>query len=632
MAAADTATSLERRQRGARDRLLDLVLVGETAPLQDLAAWVEPPVVTFGGSTRLLVEDTQVGVAYEIRDEEGAPRRDAQGTAVDMPVEGNGGTVAFPLAGIEEEATFTVLARKLAGPGFGALSGRSAFLHARPAVRVGLATGLAAWIRPVPTEAPPLIDHRAAVDVEIEDSQEGVDYRLVHHPAAEPAEPADLASLDEDSVVSATPWTRGNGSNIVLSSQPLTADMLLRVRCLKTFEDGRQETNLLLRRLPVLVRADRTLEPVPRPDGPLAHGDTPALHFDPAERSVAYRVHLRPLREAEFRPGATGTGFLRIPVVGAPDVVISAPDWPADWPDPAGFSAPGTYSGTSGAPVDLPLPALADDTLVVVEARKIHNEAIAGAPTASTVALAAMLVFLVAPNPRPLLRLELAATAAGSTGPLTVHGGQPGVAYHFRVAPDGPDVPMAAYAHRRDEADPRLNKGLGQLWLGIDFVLAPDPIMDPGDIPRAARPPAPPRLDAPQLAFGSELLVTATKARTGVAAPIAPTVRLDAPPAVALLTPSIAPGTPARVQVTASRASETYTLQVGGAVPAAAVRGTGADLTLTSPPLDRSTSIDVLVTTADAALPVTWRFGFSVTVAPVRVPRSTPPGTSPDPA
>ena len=89
---------------------------------------------------------------------------------------------------------------------------------------------------------------------------------------------------------------------------------------------------LLVRDLPVLVRADlgRSVRRVP--NGPVAHAAKPSLRIDPAEPSVAYRLHLRPLREAEFRPGASGPGLLWVPAEGGEEVVIAAPQLPSPSP------------------------------------------------------------------------------------------------------------------------------------------------------------------------------------------------------------------------------------------------------------------------------------------------------------
>ena len=79
---------------------------------------------------------------------------------------------------------------------------------------------------------------------------------------------------------------------------------------------------------------------------------------------------------------------------------------------------------------------------------------------------------------------------------MQVSGGQPGVFYHFRSDPGGTDIALPAYFHKRDEADDRFNKGLGQLAIEVDLAIAADP--PPGgpsvahqprrDPPRAAHP------------------------------------------------------------------------------------------------------------------------------------------------
>src|SRR4051812_30116942 len=109
-------TALDRQVRGARDRLLDLLLLGETAPLQDVPAKVDPAIVALGGSAVVQVEESQPDVTYELRDKDGAPRPGTGGAPPAAPLPGDGGTIGFPLAGLNDGATFTILARKRTGP------------------------------------------------------------------------------------------------------------------------------------------------------------------------------------------------------------------------------------------------------------------------------------------------------------------------------------------------------------------------------------------------------------------------------------------------------------------------------------------------------------------------------------
>jgi hypothetical protein len=185
------------------------------------------------------------------------------------------------------------------------------------------------------------------------------------------------------------------------------------------------------------------------------------------------------------------------------------------------------------------------------------------------------------------------------------------------VLPDGPDLPEAAYVHRRDDDDPRHNKGLGQLWLGIDLVVAPDPLnpREPG--PPEELPPVPPRLDTPLLAFGTALAPQAVRARTGVGAPLGGNAAIEAPPAVDFQGPVLPPGAAARLTVRASRPTDLYTLRIAGRDVSGPQAGTGSDLVLTSPALAGDTILELgVVDTAAAPIAVERVLRRAVAVLP----------------
>jgi hypothetical protein len=117
---------LQVRVRDARDRLLDLLEIGETYPLQDLAVQSEQPTVAFNTTSRIGIANSQQGVVYQLCDANKTPvtRPPVNGQGEEAPVtaEGNGAALYLETPPVREQVTFTIHARKLQ-------SGRAAYLH-----------------------------------------------------------------------------------------------------------------------------------------------------------------------------------------------------------------------------------------------------------------------------------------------------------------------------------------------------------------------------------------------------------------------------------------------------------------------------------------------------------------------
>ena len=128
-----TTPDLQVRVRAARDRLLDLLGLGETYPLQDLAVQSEQPTVEFNTTARICIANSQQGVVYQLCDANKTPVTrppvDGQGEEVPVTAEGNGATLYLETPPIRGQVTFTIHASKVQ-------SGRAAYLH--QVVLVGL--------------------------------------------------------------------------------------------------------------------------------------------------------------------------------------------------------------------------------------------------------------------------------------------------------------------------------------------------------------------------------------------------------------------------------------------------------------------------------------------------------------
>jgi len=201
-----------------------------------------------------------------------------------------------------------------------------------------------------------------------------------------------------------------------------------------------------------------------------------------------------------------------------------------------------------------------------------------------------------------------------------VAGGQPGVFYYFSDAKSATDVGRPAYFHQRDDRDASVNKGLEQLAVRIDGVVAdnPDPAALAANADPGSRAPRLPRIDIDALPAGTSLNVRAVKAQTGAGVPMTLGVSIAALPQIALAQPLVAFGKPATARVTASDPDEQYQLALpGGDAIGAALPGTKADLQFDTPPVSADTAFELRITRAgDKGVPLERVMNLQVAVMP----------------
>lgn len=564
--------------RRARDRLIDLLGLGDSYPLTDLPVAAEPPKVTFGDATQVCIAQAQTGVHYQLL----GPDGQALGQA-----DGAGAALRIATPAVLENITFRVRATKtVPPPGLPAQAAR--LLEAPAPVKVGLDTGLVVRWRDAPglalldpglPDPPPaaarIADHGTQWGVEIEKSQEGVDYQLLLDGRPGPT------------------TGRGDRQTLTLPTGPLHEDTVVQVRATKHFPGGEKETESqdLLARLDLKVRADPALAVAA--DGPATvdHRQGAALRIAASQSSASYRVYLRAVADADFvRDAAASPALPSVAVDGLPDVRVRPPALGDGASVPEGFSPlAGAPQAGTGADLRVALPALDRDVLVIVQALKDHAVD-TRQPALGTLASARWLdqatLVLVRPDARPALRLRLD-QADGLTGStLQVSGGQPGVYYQFRPLPDGTVLAEPAYVHQRDAADADQNKGIGLLAVEIDFSLIGPPDGPVAQTADAARLPPPlPRLTLTPLPAGSRLAIRAVKAQTGVATALAQDALIADMAAARAEPPVIDCGAPARILVPAADPLDRYQLWLDGQAVEAAAAQAGADLVLTAGPL-----------------------------------------------
>ena len=209
--------------------------------------------------------------------------------------------------------------------------------------------------------------------VNVEQSQEGVDYSLV------------VISGNTETVVSQKD-VRGNLGTVVITSTPVQEDTQLRVRATKRFDpsEGRPtQTALLDVTMPLMVRANTGLAVSVQPS-PTPYQKDATITIAGSQKSASYRPYVHTLADTEFVYGAPPAANL-LPV--GDDIQVPTPPWTISALNvPPGFVVQGDYQPGTGAALNFTIPAVAEDCLVILEARKLHGadpNAFLG-PTATT--------------------------------------------------------------------------------------------------------------------------------------------------------------------------------------------------------------------------------------------------------
>ncbi len=231
------STATHFHLRDTRDRLIDLLGLGETYPLQDVAV-SDRRTVPFGVTAKISIDPGQPDVKYELHDRDGKRLTDDDGNTLDpypYMIDGTGGEILLETPPIVEDVTYKILARK---------PGREAYLHQETTVKVGLdltldARILAPLLRPLTDNDTRMVGHGGQVDVEIVESQEGVDYRLVHFVDAGQGPEEERLSQD----------VRGNRHDIKVRTDPIWEPTTIRIRATRE-----PQTGLLPAELPLEVR------------------------------------------------------------------------------------------------------------------------------------------------------------------------------------------------------------------------------------------------------------------------------------------------------------------------------------------------------------------------------------------
>ncbi len=514
---------------------------------------------------------------------------------------GNGVTLILETPALREDVTYSVLARKY-------LSDKGVRLQQRAPIKVGLDKSLSAEIleapllnpavdgRP-PTE-PRIVHHGASVKVKIRKSQEGVDYRLVYF---RPDQPAKEVKLSDGADL------RGNLHDIVLSTQPIfeDEDIDIRIRVTKTFDPSERRkplADLLDVVLPLKIRAKRSLQVSVEPRAIVDYQEDGSVKIAGTQKSVKYRLYFCAIADRDFvHSNDAGFEVLKVNQPGEPEVRIRKPVKTDLWLEPRGYKPLGDPQSGNGGELKFTLKALTDETLIIIQALKEHQtgKADPGPKVAlSALQLDQVVAVLVRPNPAPELILRVPVNGGKTDGTIQVLKGQPGVFYFFRQTPKGQEFPRPAYIHQRDDRDGSLNKGLGQLAVEIDLVVARDPAVngEGGSAHPANLAPEPPLLETGPLDTNSTLYIRALKAQTQISTQLVDAPQIGLLPEIRLEQATVDAGSEARVLVMVSKPDEKYQVMLKGKPVKRALNGNGKDLVFLTDSLVKDTTFEVVVT------------------------------------
>jgi hypothetical protein len=519
---------------------------------------------------------------------------------------GNGGTLILETPPIAEDITYRIRVAKIRAAKLDKES--ITYLHQSATVKVGLDISLEAEIlngelldpsnESARISDPRIIDYGSRADVEIKESQEGVDYRLVTFEKQNgESQPVEVGLSDRA--------VRGTRGNILLPSRAMHEDTDIRIRATKTFDsaEGRpDQTDLLEVVLPLRVRANPRNKVAVAPANIIDYRQSAVVKIADSQVNAKYRIYHRVIPDRDvIHRAVPDAEVIKVSVPNEPLVQIRKPSLPSVWQDLDIFVPGGDFRPGNGGELQLQIDGLTDDSLIIVRALKEH-QASTDAPDApkipSAVPLQQSVVFLVRPDPAPGLKLTVPVQGDKTSGTIRVGNGQPGVFYFFRRTPQGKDLNLPAYFHKRDDRDKSQNKGLDQLKLNIDFVVAADP--PAGSVSAVDNPakifPQLPLLETGPLKTDSSLHIRAVKAQTRIKKPLDLTAQIGALPEIHPEQTTVPPGSTARIQVLASKAGEKYLLTLNGEPVKQARKGNGADLVFITRPLTQDTTFEMIVT------------------------------------
>jgi hypothetical protein len=460
-------------QRAARDRLIDLIGIGKTYPLTDLEVARLAVKVAVNHQADIPIELSQSYVRYQLHTTDNKVVLDTNNSP--FTVDGNTAQALLKTPEISVQSSFKIYANKLLANG--AIDQKyGAYLQHLPKVSVGLDTQLSARIidadllegdQNINTDmSPRIIDYNQNITVQIDNSQEGVSYQLF------------TDKEDTQSAISNIEIGLGAAQPIRLLSHNIFEDIDVLIRISKVFAPTMEiEVSWLALRLPLKVRADTHISLTVDGANIVNFDSSSRLLLSHTQESVTYKVYRHIIEDNEFLYENNGSDNLSVSVTGFSDVQVVKPTAINPWNiNPLFYTQVIAGQGT-GADLNLAIGNMRQDSTFIVIAEKQHRvDRIQTIHSKAVLTHASML--LVKPDPKVLLDFNI--TKPNATHPvLQVANGQDGVFYDFKTRSNSAEISLPAYFHRIANSQRQETKGIDQLRIEVDFVIAKKPPINP---------------------------------------------------------------------------------------------------------------------------------------------------------
>ena len=455
--------------RDARDQLINLLGIAVTYPLRDLTVrdlTAEGSMtVAHGLQAELPIADVQVGVRYQLCDKDGnlIPEKNGERFEAFKGPNASDNDVVLRTPSVTKDVTYTIRATRESAKAIGTPDDTSSldgnipavspapsnvsqpiivetYLNQAIAIKAGINTNLPVSFVPgdqqISTGQAITIDYNQSVTVKIENSQEGVSYRLFE----------DLPQSDTDRPLSEE--VNGNKGDIEIDSTELfLEDTSIKVKAVRI---GIPSSLVdLTARLTVTVRPDPSVSVVTA-SLVLDYDTQTRISLVNHQTSVIYQLYKR---EIIVPDEYVSQGGLIVPVVGDRQVFIKPPEKILDWENPNGFVEVGTFEATSD---QIDTGNLAEDTLFIVRATKRGENG-------ETLQLDQTIAILVRPNPSLQLSVEKSPIDPNDIGVVLINATQKGVFYQLRLDADNTPIKPPGY-HVED-------RGVERTRLEVDFVV-----------------------------------------------------------------------------------------------------------------------------------------------------------------
>ena len=417
--------------RAARDRMVQLLGIGLPYPLRDLNL-IYPPLIAFGQSATIQIENGQIGVLYQLCDEDGNPIVENGNRFEVQPETGEvDEKVLLPTPQIQKDITFTILAVR---EGSDPIMRLEVYLNQTVSLKSGIDPNLMVAFQPdgnqIVAGSQIITNYESKVTVQVEKSQDGISYKLVTGP--------------EDDRVTLSAPQKGNKDVITLvSTASFAEDTPLNILAYRT--TNWRVASILNTNLSVKVRPNPAVVINLQP-AIIDYGAEAKLSLTGYQTTAGYRLYKRELIPADYLAEAIA-GNIQVHTDDGRDVFIKAPEKITDWDSANGFVPVAEFKENSGV-LSVNTGKLLEDTLFIVRATKIEN--------GESIQLDQAAVVLVRPDISPTVNVSTSQSEM-----IEITNTQKGVAYQLRIGDALVNLPGYHVTDR----------GVNTTRLEVDFVV-----------------------------------------------------------------------------------------------------------------------------------------------------------------